>query len=65
MAKTWIKSSIGAVTIEEDGNERKRTFNNVKADVSDENIAAFGDILATLTGLPTSQINLTSVNNVG
>ncbi|MCC7666397.1 hypothetical protein [Liquorilactobacillus satsumensis] len=65
MAKTWVKSSIGAITIEADGSERKRTFNNIRADAADEKIATFGNILSTLTGQPTSKVQLTSVNSVG
>lgn len=64
MSKTWIKSSLATVTIDQAGNQRKRTFNNISAEATEEQITAFGDILAVLTGLPVEATNLTTVSNI-
>ncbi|WP_281165668.1 hypothetical protein [Liquorilactobacillus sicerae] len=64
MSTTWIKSSLTSTTTSQDGNTRKRTFNNLRSDATAENIASFGDVLATLTGLPTEAINLTTVSSI-
>ncbi|MFT8394382.1 MAG: hypothetical protein ABF804_08420 [Liquorilactobacillus ghanensis] len=64
MSKTWLKSNLVTITTDNAGKERKRTFNNISSSATEEKINDFGKIVAELTGLPTTDINLTVVSAI-
>ncbi|GAJ26704.1 hypothetical protein JCM15457_1645 [Liquorilactobacillus sucicola DSM 21376 = JCM 15457] len=65
MSKTWIKTSLSTVSVSNDGEKRKRSFNNIKAAATDQEIVEFGKVLALLTGTSTDELKLTTIDNIG
>ncbi|KRL37474.1 DUF1659 domain-containing protein [Liquorilactobacillus uvarum] len=64
MSTTWIKTSLNTVSVSSDGEKRKRSFNNIKAAATDQEIVEFGKILSLLTGTSTDELKLTTVNDI-
>ncbi|KRL00564.1 hypothetical protein [Liquorilactobacillus capillatus] len=64
MSKTWIKTNLSTVSTSTDGDKRKRSFNNIKAAVTDQEIVEFGKVLALLTGTSTDELKLTTIDDV-
>ncbi|WP_057875189.1 hypothetical protein [Liquorilactobacillus aquaticus] len=65
MSTTWIKNSLNTISVSTDGEKRKRSFNNIKSAVTDQEIVEFGKILSLLTGTSTDELKLTTINNIG
>ena len=54
----WEKTSIVVQSTKEDGTERKRNFNNIAQDATDEKLAAFGQLVEQLTGEATEELSV-------
>jgi len=61
----WEKTSIVVQSTKEDGTERKRNFNNIAQETTDEQLVNFGKLVAQLTGEDTDQllVNVTTAMN--
>lgn len=52
----WEKTSIVVQSTKEDGTERKRNFNNIAQETTDEQLVNFGKLVSQLTGEDTDQL---------
>lgn len=58
MSEMWEKTSLAVKSTKEDGKQRKRNFNNIAQEVTDDKLAAFGTLVEQLTGEATEELTV-------
>ncbi|GKS82332.1 hypothetical protein LPAF129_20180 [Ligilactobacillus pabuli] len=58
MSEMWSKTNLAVKSTKEDGQQRKRNFNNIAQDATDEKLAAFGQLVEQLTGEATEELSV-------
>lgn len=58
MKSDWKKTSISLTHDMGNGKSRKRSYNGLNQAATDEKIAAFGDVIAQLSGEPVEEITV-------
>ena len=64
MSKKWQKTTISIQSKVSEDTNRKRSYNNVAKEASDEKILVFADTIELLTGQQTSAVTLTTVEDL-
>ncbi|WP_338231003.1 hypothetical protein [Lactiplantibacillus paraxiangfangensis] len=60
MKKTWLKATLAVLMTTDTDVKRKQSFNAIAQDATDEQLAAFGKVLETLTGNDFVSANITN-----
>lgn len=58
MDQMWEKTNVVVQSTKEDGTERKRSFNNIAEEATDEQLYNFGELVAQLTGEATDKLTV-------
>lgn len=64
MSKAWNKTTISIESKVDADNSRKRSYNNVIEGASDDNVLAFAETIAELTGQETINVTTTTVETL-
>lgn len=56
MTVEWKKTSISVVQEMANGDERKRSFNGLNEQATDDQISQFAEVIGNLTGEPVMQV---------